>query len=279
MSLLLGSGARVVGHETKPLVVANIAGGAADAAARRLRHPDRGLPAQRLAAQPDHRRRRPRAAGRDAAARRRRAACRPGRAGRAGRAGRPRAAGEGARGIGPGRASSARSSCRSFPCWRRWRPPAWRSTAEALAGAGRRVRRRDGPPGVRDLRRRRPRVQPRLAQAARADPLLRAEPAQGQADQDRLLDRRLGPRRAQAGPPDDRQAARLAAVLEAAVDLHRGPAAARLRAGRPAAHHLPPGRGGDRSPLARPTRTCRTSRSARTWAGASAAPSWPARRT
>ena len=36
-----------------------------------------------------------------------------------------------------------------------------------------------------DLRRRRPRVQPRQPQAARADPVLRAQPAQGQADQDR----------------------------------------------------------------------------------------------
>ena len=120
---------------------------------------------------------------------------------------------------------------------------------EALAQLDVEFGARDGSPGVRDLRRRRPRVQSRLAQAARADPLLRAEPAQGQADQDRLLDRRVGARGAQAGASDDRQAARLAAVLEAALDLHRGAAGARLRARRPAAHDLPPGRRRHRPPL------------------------------
>jgi DNA polymerase-1 len=92
------------------------------------------------------------------------------------------------------------------------------------------------------LHRRRPRVQSRLAKAARADPLLRVEPAQGQAHQDRLFDRRVGPRRAQAGSPDDRQAARLAALLEASIDLHRSPAGAGLRSRRPVAHDLPSGR-------------------------------------
>ncbi len=57
--LLLKSGARVVGHETKPLVVANIAGGADAAASRRLRHSNRRVSPERLAPKPDHRRRRP----------------------------------------------------------------------------------------------------------------------------------------------------------------------------------------------------------------------------
>ena len=91
-------------------------------------------------------------------------------------------------------------------------------------GPGRGVRGRDLPPRSRDLRRRRPRVQPRQSQAARAGPLLRARPAEGQADEDRLLDRRVGPRGPPAGPPDDRQAPRVADVHEAPLDLRRGAA-------------------------------------------------------
>ena len=87
-----------------------------------------------------------------------------------------------------------------------------------------RVRRRDHPARAGDLRRRRPRVQPRQPQAARADPVLRAEPAKGQADEDRLLDRRLRARGAAPGAPDDRQAARVAGLHEAALDLRRGAA-------------------------------------------------------
>ena len=48
---------------------------------------------------------------------------------------------------------------------------------DALRRPGRRVRRRDLAARGRDLRRRRARVQPRQPQAARADPVLRAEPA------------------------------------------------------------------------------------------------------
>ena len=72
------------------------------------------------------------------------------------------------------------------------------------------------PARGRDLRRRRPRVQPRQPQAARADPLLRAEPAEGQAHEDGLLDRRLGARGPAARPSDDRPAARVAELHEAA---------------------------------------------------------------
>ena len=132
-------------------------------------------------------------------------------------------------------------------------------------------------PRVGDLPRRGPRVQSRIAQAARADPLLRAEPAEGQEDQDRLLDRRVRARGAEAGAPDDRQAARLAPLLEAPLHLHRGSAAARVRARRPAPHHASTRPSPPPAASPRPTRTSRTSRSARTWGAASAARSWPAR--
>ena len=121
-----------------------------------------------------------------------------------------------------------------------------------------RVRGGDRPARAGDLRRRRPRVQPGQPQAARADPVLRAEPAQGQADQDRLLDRRVGPRGAPAGPPDDRQAARVAGLHEAALDLRRGAAHA---ASPPTAGCTRPSTRPSPRPAGcrRPTRTSRTS--------------------
>ena len=101
---------------------------------------------------------------------------------------------------------------------------------EALAVARPRVPARDRAARAGDLRRRRPRVQPRQPQAARAGPVLRAEPAEGQADEDRLLDRRVGARGAAAGAPDDRQAPRVAGLHEAPLDLRRGAADADRRA-------------------------------------------------
>ena len=122
------------------------------------------------------------------------------------------------------------------------------------------VRGRDRAARAGDLRRRRARVQPRQPQAARAGPLLRAQPAQGQADEDRLLDRRLGARGPSARPPDDRQAPRVADLHEAPLDLRRGAAdAARRR--RPPPHDVPPGRRRRPAACPRPTRTSRTSRS------------------
>ena len=119
---------------------------------------------------------------------------------------------------------------------------------EALRRPRRRVRRRDRAARGGDLRRRRPRVQPRQPQAARAGPVLRAQPAEGQADEDRLLDRRLGARGPAPGPPDDRQAPRLADLHEAPLDLRRGAADADRRR-RPAPHDVPPGRRRDRPPV------------------------------
>ena len=129
-----------------------------------------------------------------------------------------------------------------------------------------------------DLRRRRPRVQPRQPQAARAGPVLRARPAQGQADEDRLLDGRVGARGAPAGPPDDRQAPRVADLHEAALDLRRG-AADPDRRRRPAAHDVPPGRRRRPAGCRRPTRTSRTSRSGPSSGAGSGGRSSPASRT
>ena len=144
-------------------------------------------------------------------------------------AGRPRGA---VRDRRPRAARAASRRRRPRPAVRRARAPAHRG-AGADGGDRRRPRprgaRRAGP-GVRDrdlaarvgdLPRRRPRVQPRQPQAARADPVLRAQPAQGQADQDRLLDRRLGARGPAPGPSDDRQAPRVADLHEAALDVRR----------------------------------------------------------
>ena len=140
---------------------------------------------------------------------------------------------------------SARSSCRSSRSSPGWRPSASRSIARRSACSN-----GSSPPRSRGSRqrstRRRPRVQPGQPEAARAGPVLRARPAQGPQDQDRLLDRCLGARGPAPGPPDDRQAARVAGLHEAPLDLRRGaPDADRRR--RPAAHDLPPGRGVDRT--------------------------------
>ena len=107
------------------------------------------------------------------------------------------------------------------------------------------VRGRDLAARDRDLRRRRPRVQPRQPQAARAGPVLRAQPAEGQADEDRLLDRRVRARGPAPGPPDDRQAPRVARLHEAALDLRRCAADPDGRR-RPPPHDVPPGRRRDR---------------------------------
>ena len=142
----------------------------------------------------------------------------------------------------------ARSSCRSSRSWPAWRRPASRSTSRRSSVLATEFARRDLAARGRDLRRRRPRVQPRQPQAARADPVLRAQPAEGQADQDRLLDRRVGARGPAAGAPDDRQAPRVADLHEAALDLRRGAADADRRR-RPPPHDVPPGRRRDRPPL------------------------------
>ena len=75
-------------------------------------------------------------------------------------------------------------------------------------GHERRVRRAARRARGADLRAGRPRVQHRLTQAARADPLRRARAARHEADADRLLDGRIGPggaaRQARGGRPDPR---------------------------------------------------------------------------
>ena len=100
------------------------------------------------------------------------------------------------------------------------------------------------------LPRRRPRLQPRFAQAAAAGAVRRARPAGQLQDPDRAaLDQRGGaggtgrPARAAAHDP------RLPHLREAGLDLHREAARADQPAHRPRAHQLPPGGGGDRAPV------------------------------
>ena len=68
---------------------------------------------------------------------------------------------------------------------------------------------------------------------------------EGQADEDRLLHRRLRPGGPAARAPDDRQAARVAHLHQAPLDLRRRPADADGRR-RPPPHDLPPGGRRDR---------------------------------
>ena len=119
--------------------------------------------------------------------------------------------------------------------------------------------------------------QPRQPEADRRYPVRQAGPARRHQDQDRpMVDRRArarGTRR--AGPRAAAENSRLAAGLEAEIDLYRR--AARLRqparriASTPATRSPPPRPAGCR----RPSRTCRTSRSAPRKAARSAAPSLP----
>src|SRR5581483_10269081 len=67
-----------------------------------------------------------------------------------------------------------------------------------------------------------------------------APPAEGPPDEDRLLDRRVGPRGAARRPSRGRPRPRLAGLHEAPLDVRRG-AAEPPRAGRPPPHDVPPG--------------------------------------
>ena len=176
-------------------------------------------------------------------------------------------------------ASSARSSCRSSrssPGWRRSASPsiARRSPSSTASSAE-----RDRAPRARDLRRRRARVQPRQPQAARAGPVLRAQPAEGQAHEDRLLDGRIGAGGPPAGAPDDRQAPRVAGLHEAPIDLRRGAAEPDRRGRRPAPHDVPPGRGRDGPPVVVRPEPPEHPDPDRRSGGGSGGRSWPASRT
>ena len=84
----------------------------------------------------------------------------------------------------------ATSSCRWSTCWPRWSAPGIAVDADHLAELRSALRRRGEGRRPGGLRRGRPRVQPRLAQAAAGGPVRRAGPAEDQADQDRLHHRR-----------------------------------------------------------------------------------------
>ena len=120
-------------------------------------------------------------------------------------------------------------------------------------------------------------VQPRLPQAARRHPVRQAGPARRQQDQDRpMVDRRArarGPGR--AGPRAAAEDPRLAAALQAEVDLHRRAAGLHQPEHGPRPHLLRAGRDARPAGCRRPSRTCRTSRSAPRKAARSAAPSSP----
>ena len=236
----------LVGHEVKPILVAGFADDpSCRAAAGRLRHAGRGVHPQRGPAQPDHRRRRRGAPRPDPAA--------------AGRAAGHRAAGlRRCRRWPSGSRSSAledRGPGSTVPRGRAAADPGARADggdrrghrSRGAGGARPRVRDGDRPARAGDLRRRRPRVQHRQPQAARAGPVLRAEPAEGQRPRPASRPMRRCSRSC-GGPPDGRQAPRLAGLHEAALDLRRGAAGAARRR-RPPAHDLPPGRGRDRAPV------------------------------
>ena len=168
--------------------------------AGRLRHPDRGLHPQRGAAQPVDRRRRRRAARPHPAAGRRSSTRRPAPGSRRSSALAVREPLERrlARG-GPRPPVTREIELPLIPVLARMEATGVALDLEALGVLATRVRRRDLPARGGDLRRRRARVQPRQPEAARAGPVLRAEPAEGQADEDGLLDRRVGARGAAAG--------------------------------------------------------------------------------
>ena len=190
----------------------------------RVRHPDRRLPRQRRAPGPEDRRR-----GRGAA-RPRPAAHRRGPATHRHR--RPRGP------VRPRRASLAggrapRRGCRA-PVRRDRAPPGPDPGADGGRGdrpgprravrPRARVRHGDRTAGDGDLRRRRPRVHDRLAQAAGRDPVRGAGAAQGPQDQDRLLHRRDRAGGAARRPPGGPAGPGLAHLHEAALDVRGGAA-------------------------------------------------------
>ncbi len=122
-------------------------------------------------------------------------------------------------------------------------------------------------------------AQSRLAQAARRHSVRQDGAARRHQDQDRaMVDRRARTRRpGRARPRAAAQDSRLAAGVEAALDLYRGAAQLRQPDHAPRAHVLRAGRLPRPAACPRPIRTCRTSRSAPRKAAKSAAPSSPIR--
>ena len=131
----------------------------------------------------------------------------------------------------------------------------------------------------RDQRDRRRGRQSRQPEAARRHSVRQARPARRHQDQDRpMVDRRARARGARrAGPRAAAEDPRLAAGVEAEIDLHRR--AARLRQSDDATASIPTTRSPRPRPggCRRPIPTCRTSRSAPRTAARSAAPSSPRR--
>ena len=120
--------------------------------------------------------------------------------------------------------------------------------APALKRLVGRLREAAGRAGDRDPQARRPRVQRRLAQAARRDAVRRAEAAGRQAQQDRRLgDRRRRARRPRrAGPSAAGEDPRAPPARQAQGHLHRRAGARARRQDRPHPHLLSHDRRGDR---------------------------------
>ena len=120
-------------------------------------------------------------------------------------------------------------------------------------------------------------AQSRLAEAARRHPVRQDEPARRHQDQDRaMVDRRArAGGTGRAGPRAAAQDPRLAAGVEAALDLYRGAAELRQPDDPPRAHQLRARRHHRPAGCRRPSRICRTSRCAPRKAARSAAPSSP----
>ncbi len=142
-----------------------------------------------------------------------------------------------------------------------------------------RLRQEAGRARAGDQHHRRHAGERRLAQAARRNPVRPDGPARRHQDQDRpMVDHRARAGGAcRAGPRAAAQDPRLAAGVEAALDLHRG--AAELRQSQTPAACTRPTRWRRPRPAGcrRPSRTCRTSRSAPRTAARSARPSSPRR--
>ncbi len=115
---------------------------------------------------------------------------------------------------------------------------------------GRHVGDHDGPgarTGTHDPRPGRTDVQRRVRQAVAGGALRGVGPAQDQADQDRLVDRRHPDGQDRRCPSDRGGGAGVARGHEVAVDLHRRAATAGGRRDRPSPHHVVPDHGRDRT--------------------------------
>ena len=145
--------------------------------------------------------------------------------------------------------SSPTSRCRSCPCSRAWRRPASPSTSASCARCRQGLNEQIDVPRAEGLRRRRPRVQHRLAAAALAGAVRGARlPKTRKTKQGYTTDAQAIEGLRGVHPIVD-LILRVARADEAQVDLHRRRCRAPSTRGRAHPHHLQPGRRRDRPPL------------------------------